>query len=58
MAAARPFLAGAEDSPAAVEEAIRAFEEEIRTACFLTASPTVADLRGATLRRIGPGATR
>lgn len=52
VAVAYPFLAAAESSAAAVAERIRLFRDEIRTACFLTRSRTVAELRKATLRRV------
>lgn len=52
VASAFPFLAGAERSSEAVAERIGLFVEEIRTACFLTRSRTVAELRRAHLRRI------
>ncbi len=52
VASAFPFLAAAERSAADVSARIAQFRDEIRTACFLTASRTVADLRKATLRRI------
>ena len=54
VASAFPFLAGAERSAEAVVERIGLFVEELRTACFLTRSRTIADLRQARLRRIGP----
>ncbi len=52
MASAFPFLAGAERSSEAVAERIGLFVDELRTACFLTRSRTVAELRRAHLRRI------
>ncbi len=53
VAAAYPFLAAAETSAEAVAARIRLFREEIRTACFLTGSRSVAALRNASLRRLG-----
>jgi isopentenyl-diphosphate delta-isomerase len=54
VASAFPFLAGAERSAEAVAERIGLFVDELRTACFLTRSRTVAELRHARLRRVEP----
>lgn len=58
VAAAYPFLAAAERSAEAVVERIALFREELRTACFLTRSRTVAELRHARLARVDGGEPR
>jgi len=51
VAAAQPFLGAAERSADAVRERMDIFCDELRTACFLTRSRTVAALRRARLVR-------